>query len=223
MKAVLAPILLSPDFPDLLRELNLEWEQEQERRRKFREELTPEMKAEFIEGQVIMHSPAMARHILATKHLAKLLDTWVVEHGLGLVTIEKALVCLTRNDFEPDIAFFKNFRASSIQPTLMEFPAPDFVVEVLSPSTEKTDRGVKMHDYARHGVAEYWLVDCREQAVERYLPTAEGGAYALAGRHGMEDRVGSDIVAGFQIPVAAIFEEKAQHEALRQMLSSGQA
>lgn len=220
MKAVLAPVLLSPDFPDLLAELNQEWQDEQKRRHKFREELTPEMKAEFIEGQVIMHSPAMARHILATKHLATLLHTWVVEHDLGLVTIEKALICLTRNDFEPDIAFFKRFRASSIQPTLMEFPAPDFVVEVLSPSTEKTDRGVKMHDYARHGVSEYWLVDCREQAVERYVPAGDERSYLLAGKHGVGDMVGTDVVTGFRIPVAAIFEEKAQHDALRGMFAS---
>lgn len=219
MKPILAPILLSPDFPELLSELNREWQEEQQRRKKFREELTPEMKAEFIEGQVIMHSPAMARHILATKHLATLLHTWVVEHDLGLVTIEKALICLTRNDYEPDIAFFKRLRAASIVPTLMEFPAPDFVVEVLSPSTEKTDRGVKMLDYARHGVAEYWLVDCKEQAVERYLLVANEQAYSLVGRHGVEDEVSSEVVNGFRVPVAAIFEEKAQHEALRVIMA----
>lgn len=222
MHAAVEPLLHHPDFLDLLQELNRAWEDEQQRRRKFREELTPEMKAEFIEGQVFMHSPAMARHILAAKHLAKLLDTWVVEHDLGLVTIEKALVCLTRNDFEPDIAFFKGFRASSIQPTLMEFPAPDFVVEVLSPSTEATDRGIKMRDYARHGVAEYWLVDCKAQVVERYELDASARAYTLAGKHGTDSEAASSVIQGFSIPVAAIFEEKAQHEALRRMLSQGE-
>jgi Uma2 family endonuclease len=219
MNAALAPIFHNPDFPDLLQELNQAWKDEQQRRRVFREELTPEMKAEFIEGRVIMHSPAMARHILATKHLATLLHTWVVEHDLGLVTIEKALVCLTRNDFEPDIAFFKGFRASSIQPTLMEFPAPDFVVEVLSPSTEATDRDVKMHDYARHGVLEYWLVDCKNQLVERYMLDAASRSYALAASHALGEELASTVIEGFRIPVTAIFEEKAQHEALRAMLA----
>lgn len=215
MNAALAPIFHNPDFPELLQELNDAWRDEQQRRRKFREELTPEMKAEFIDGQVIMHSPAMARHILAAKHLATLLHAFVVEHGLGLVTIEKALVCLTRNDYEPDIAFFKDFRAASIQPTLMEFPAPDFIVEVLSPSTEATDRGVKMHDYARHGVAEYWLVDCKLQLVERYLLNAISRAYDLEAKYECGSQIESSTVQGFRIPVEAIFEEHAQHAALR--------
>lgn len=217
MNPTLAPVLLSPDFPQLLEELQQAWKEEQQCRMRFREELTPAMKAEFIEGQVIMHSPAMARHIFATKHLAKLMDTWVVEHGLGLVTIEKALICLSRNDFEPDIAFFKGLRGATVPPTMMEFPAPDLVVEVLSPSTEKMDREVKMLDYAKHGVSEYWLVDCKLQAVERYTLDASGRKYAPAGRHD-SGSVASTVIEGFVVPVAAIFDEQAQHAALRAML-----
>jgi len=219
MNAVQTSLLLDPDFPQLLAELNTAWNDEQQRRRIFREELMPEMKAEFIDGQVIMHSPAMARHILATKHLAVLLNTHVVEHDLGMVTIEKALICLTRNDFEPDIAFFKGFRAANIQPTLMEFPAPDFVVEVLSPGTEAVDRGIKMHDYAKHGIGEYWLVDCKNQLIERYLLKPGSGVYELSAKHECGTEVASSVIEGFRIPVAAIFDEKAQHEALRSMLS----
>jgi Uma2 family endonuclease len=216
MNPTLAPVLLSTEFPELLRELNSAWAAEQLRRHTFREELTPNMKAEFIDGQIIMHSPAMAQHVLATKHLLKLIDTWVVEHKLGLVTVEKALVCLSRNDYEPDIAFFKGLSANTVSPTLMEFPAPDFVVEVLSPSTEQIDRGVKMRDYAKHGVREYWLVDCKAQAVERYLLNLDQRSFDHAGTHDCGE-VTSAVVEGFSIPVAAIFEEAAQHAALRRM------
>jgi hypothetical protein len=55
MNAVQTSLLLDPDFPQLLAELNTAWNDEQQRRRIFREELMPEMKAEFIDGQVIMH------------------------------------------------------------------------------------------------------------------------------------------------------------------------
>ncbi|MBX7206820.1 MAG: Uma2 family endonuclease [Verrucomicrobiaceae bacterium] len=211
-------IYLDPDFPVMLDELNTAWKEEQQRRRIFREELTPEMKAEFIEGQVIMHSPAMARHILATKHLCILLQTWVAEHRLGLVTMEKALVCLTRNDYEPDIAFFKGFTAQSVSPTLMEFPAPDFVVEVISPSTEHYDRGIKMKDYASHGVSEYWMVDCKLRIVEQYLLNTEARRYDAPSKHEESARVRSKVIEGFEIPVAAIFDEHAQHEAMKEMM-----
>lgn len=49
--------------------------------------------------------------------------------------------------------------------------APDLVVEVLSPSTMKTDRTRKKEVYARAGVQEYWIVDPMNKAVEIYYNT----------------------------------------------------
>jgi len=37
--------------------------------------------------------------------------------------------------------------------------APDFVAEILSPSTSKKDRTVKLAKYKQYGVKEYWIVD----------------------------------------------------------------
>jgi len=47
--------------------------------------------------------------------------------------------------------------------------APDLVVEVLSPSTIKRDRGYKMQLYAKSGVKELWLVDSENRTIETYL------------------------------------------------------
>ncbi|MCI6232882.1 MAG: Uma2 family endonuclease [Selenomonas sp.] len=47
--------------------------------------------------------------------------------------------------------------------------APDLVVEVLSPSTMRNDRGAKMQHYAAAGVKEYWLVTPLGKNVEVYL------------------------------------------------------
>lgn len=46
--------------------------------------------------------------------------------------------------------------------------APDLVVEVLSPSTAKTDKTRKKEAYARAGVREYWLVSPTEKFIEIY-------------------------------------------------------
>ena len=44
--------------------------------------------------------------------------------------------------------------------------APDLCVEILSPSTEATDRGRKMQMFARYGVPEYWIVDPVNETIE---------------------------------------------------------
>lgn len=47
--------------------------------------------------------------------------------------------------------------------------APDLIVEVLSPSTTKNDRGHKKDVYAKAGVREYWIVSPADKTVEVYL------------------------------------------------------
>jgi Uma2 family endonuclease len=44
------------------------------------------------------------------------------------------------------------------------------VIEVLSPSTARVDRGRKRLRYTRSNVAEYWIVDVDSQVVECWLP-----------------------------------------------------
>ena len=52
--------------------------------------------------------------------------------------------------------------------------APDMVVEILSPSTRRHDRLVKLNLYQRAGVREYWIVSPEEQAVEVFLLSGDG-------------------------------------------------
>ena len=44
--------------------------------------------------------------------------------------------------------------------------APDLIVEILSPSTQRRDRLIKLELYQRAGVREYWLVSPEEQTVQ---------------------------------------------------------
>ncbi|MCL2351068.1 MAG: Uma2 family endonuclease [Firmicutes bacterium] len=44
--------------------------------------------------------------------------------------------------------------------------APDLVAEVLSPKTQKNDRGYKKNLYEKCGVKEYWIVDAEHRSVE---------------------------------------------------------
>ncbi len=51
------------------------------------------------------------------------------------------------------------------------FGAPDLVVEVLSPSTAKNDRGYKKDVYAKYGVKDYWTAVPETKSIEQYLLT----------------------------------------------------
>jgi Uma2 family endonuclease len=52
--------------------------------------------------------------------------------------------------------------------------APDFVAEILSPSTSGLDRGEKYDVYEREGVKEYWIIDPDAKLIETYTRTPEG-------------------------------------------------
>jgi Uma2 family endonuclease len=190
-------------------------ESEAERRLRFYEEMTESQKVEFINGQVILQSPAELRHIEVSDRIACLLHPHAVARRLGLVAHEKLLVSLTRNDYEPDVSFFLAERAAVFTPDQMHFPAPDFIAEVLAPSTEPYDRHVKFQDYALHGVSEYWIVDPVAEMIEQYVLNA--GEYRQEGVWSGDDRVASSSIAGFEIPARAIFEPEAHLAALRRL------
>lgn len=72
--------------------------------------------------------------------------------------------------FEPDIFWVspENDRCVLVDGKYWE-GAPDFVVELLSKSTEYRDRGVKYETYQLHGVREYWLVEPLVKFIEVYV------------------------------------------------------
>ncbi len=215
----MASLMSRPDLPRIAECINTTLRDEQHRRAQFRDELTPSVKAEFIGGEVVMHSPAKAKHLRVTDNLVSLLRNFVIAHERGEVFTEKALVCLTRNDYEPDVCFFGVEKAAAFEGDTLEFPPPDFVVEVLSDSTEHRDRGVKWDDYGLHGIKEYWIIDCDEQTIEQYLIRGDEETYHLA-RKLTDGEIESVVVTGFRIPVAALFDSKQNLLALKKILNS---
>lgn len=227
---VLRRLLRSPRLALHVRDLERVLEAERARRARFYDEVTEGQKAEFINGEPIVHSPAKLEHTEVVKRLLTLLHAHVQLHDLGWVGAEKVLVSLTRNDYEPDVCFFGRDKAAAFQKGQMRFPAPDFAAEVLSPSTERVDRTLKREDYAAHGVAEYWLLDPDAETVEQHVldggddgsaeESAEGGGrYTLRLKSGSGE-VASTAVEGFAVPVRALFDDAANLEALRRLLGT---
>jgi Uma2 family endonuclease len=211
----LSPILKSPRLPEISAALVDRLRDETVRRERFYDEMSDDEKVEFIQGEVIVHSPARNRHLCAQLELVALLKYFVSHHQLGVIRHEKCLCVFPRNDYEPDIVFFGHEKSAAFIPDTMKFPVPDFVVEVLSPTTEKFDRGVKFEDYEAHGVREYWIVDAEAESVEQYV--LEEGAFQLLLKSGSGE-IASRVIPGFQIPIRAIFDSATNLETLRRLL-----
>jgi len=89
--------------------------------------------------------------------------------------------------------------------------APDWVIEVLSPSTAIHDQRTKRALYERHGVAEYWLVHPGDRSVSIYR--LANGAYGQPEVFGPEDEVSAQAFPELIVPVAEIFRDLPPLEA----------
>ncbi len=215
---LVAEILEYPFAPIIMDEVNKALEEERIRRKQFYDEITPSMKAEFINGQVIMHSPVRKSHYDTAFALAELLDAYVEKHKLGFVGHEKIMTALTRNDYEPDVCFFKKEKSDAFTDDQCVFPAPDLVVEVLSKSTAKTDRTTKFKDYERHEVQEYWIIDPKKEVVEQYRLDEEN-KYELILKSS-QGTITSKAVEGFTIDIRAIFDKDLKFKTIVEILTN---
>ncbi len=212
-------ILESPDAPQQIEALYQTLQDEKQRRHDFREWITPNIKAEFINGEIVLHSPVKRRHWKVTDLLSSVLSIYARLKKLGSVGTEKVLVALTRNDYEPDLVFFSKEKADTFSDDQLLFPAPDFIVEILSKGTAANDKGIKKKDYAAHGVSEYWIIDPIRQHIEQYiLSTPNDKQYFPAKIFTLDDEIESRVIKGFVIPVKAIFDEQANIEALQKLM-----
>lgn len=201
----LTELLTSPRLSLYFDEIKRVLADEQARREHFYEITTEFDKAEFVNGEVVIHLPAKKRHTDVSRRLLLLLSAFVQKFGLGFVGHEKVLITLSRNDYEPDICFFRQEIAQGFSPEQSKFPPPDFIVEILSPSTESVDRTTKLLDYAIHGVTEYWIVDPEKETVEQYLLNDDVYELNLKSTTG---EVSSVAVSDWTIPVRAIFDDQ---------------
>jgi len=160
----------------------------------FLDWLEPGVHADLISGEIFMHSPATFRHADYVNFLDNLMRRHIEEFELGKLYRETAAVRLgPRDTFLPDLAYFTPAQAARLGETHADF-APALVVEVLSPSTAKRDRGLKFAAYEAHGVQEYWLID-PDKAAHRFYRRAGDLLEEYAAQN--EPRIESQSLPGF--------------------------
>jgi Uma2 family endonuclease len=217
METVVEQLLQYPQVHLYLEQVQQALLEEQLRRQSFHASLSSYNNPEFINGKIVEKMSNKLKHNQAVRFLSQLLSIYVQKNKLGIAGMEKLMISLTRNDYEPDICFWTADKAQEFSEDQTLFPAPDFVVEVLSDSTESRDRGIKFQDYAAHGVSEYWLIDADKKFVEQYQLI--NGQYELLTKSG-NGIIRSLAVAGFHIPIEAIFNEETNFITLQQLMQA---
>ncbi len=162
-------------------------------------ELDLEERVEWVEGKVVLMTPARREHAELVAFLLTSLRAYVEARELGQVYCEP-FVMKTGEGMpgrSPDVFFVTSAHLDRIKEKHLEGPA-DLVVEVLSPDSRGRDRGDKFFEYEQGGVLEYWLLDPVRKEAEFYLlqegrfrpVVVEGGVYRSREVAGLEVDVG---------------------------------
>jgi Uma2 family endonuclease len=144
-------------------------------------------------------------HQIIVTNLLLLLGHHAMNNGLGLVLPAPLDVVLAKEAqiAQPDLIFIAKARAPKLVTRAAITGAPDLVLEIISPSTARADRKIKPPLYAKHGVAEFWLVDPEDQSVEVFV--LDGDSYRMSGIYLAGDTIKVGRFADAQIAIDSIF------------------
>jgi Uma2 family endonuclease len=163
------------------------------------------LRVEYLNGDIVMTPARSPHHQIIVTNLLLLLGHHAMQKGLGLVLPAPLDVVLAKEAqiAQPDLIFIAKARAPKLVTRAAITGAPDLVLEIISPSTARADRKIKPQVYAKHGVAEFWLVDPEDQSVEVFV--LDGDTYRVAGIYLAGDVIKAGRFADAQIAIDSIF------------------
>ncbi len=129
--------------------------------------------AEWVDGAIVMTSPASRRHQKIVNFLVAMLSTFSELHAPGEVIDGPFQMKLGHSGREPDLLFVAQAHLDRFKQTYLDGPA-DLVVEAVSLESAGRDRGDKFYEYREAGIPEYWLIDPQLQQAEFYQLDAAG-------------------------------------------------
>lgn len=107
------------------------------------------------------------------------------------------------NILQPDIFFVSEDRKADVIKERIE-GAPDFVIEILSPSNAYYDLRQKKEVYEKYGVKEYIIIDPIAQNADLYV--LKEGAYQLHQKAQKSEKLNSILLPGFEIQLEKLFK-----------------
>ena len=165
---------------------------------------------EILDGELMVSPRPAPRHAITTSAIgAVLAPPFQFGDGGpgGWWIIDEPELHLGENVIVPDLAGWRRTRMPSPPREAFFSLAPDWVCEVLSPSTSRIDRTRKVPIYARAGVSHLWLIDPIAQTLEVFA--LEGGRWLLLAAHGGEDTIEAAPFEGVPVKLGRLWGGEA--------------
>jgi Uma2 family endonuclease len=162
--------------------------------------------AELLGGTLVTFPRPAARHAWASSSLGgELHGPFMRGRGGpgGWILLDEPELHLRADVLVPDLAGWRRERMPELPDAAAFDLAPDWICEVLSPSTAATDRAEKMPIYAREGGTNLWLVDPIARTLE--VSRLEQGRWVLLGTWRDEAHVRAEPFADFELDLAGLW------------------
>ncbi|MHB8368562.1 MAG: Uma2 family endonuclease [Leptospirales bacterium] len=163
------------------------------------------LRYEIIDGELCMTPSPNTRHQEISLILSLAIGNWVGKSSSGKLFIAPYDVFFSKDPLqvvEPDLVFVSKEHLSIIGEKNIQ-GVPDLLVEILSPSTEASDRRVKHSLYERFGVPEYWIVDPATNTIQVFR--LADGHYPAPQELGNTDVLSTPFLPGLSIPLSEVF------------------
>jgi Uma2 family endonuclease len=172
------------------------------------EALPPHVVGEIIAGELHVSPRPAAPHTMAASRLGgELMSPF--DRGRdgpgGWIILDEPELHLGEDVLVPDLAGWRRERMPQPPRTAAFSLAPDWLCEVLSPSTAVLDRALKLPVYAREGVRYVWLVDPELRTLEVFR--LDGAQYTLVVTHAGKPRVRAEPFGAFELELAYLWGE----------------
>ncbi len=159
---------------------------------------------ELINGEIVKKQSLSHEHQNALVNLSRIFSQFVLERKLGKIYIAPLDVYFTEIDFyQPDLFFLSNERLH-LRTKDGIMGAPDLVIEILSPGTQRHDRNRKRKIYLQTGVQEYWIVDPLAKFIEVYNEL--DGDFDMTYFATSTGTVQSQVLAGLAVDIEEVFD-----------------
>jgi len=145
---------------------------------------------QILNGELVVSPRPAPKHSIASSGLGgKLFDPYQSGKGGpgGWWILDEAEVHLDGHVFVPDLAGWKKERVPKLPEAAYFEISPDWVCEVVSPSSGRHDRVTKMNLYAQFNIPYYWLIDPQNRTLEVFA--LEGERWILNSSFGKDDKV----------------------------------